>query len=508
MTGRLLLFAFNIVALLLLTACAKKADAANDNLIARAALQYAAKVPITEESASEAADRHARVARRRAEEQVLCHKGSLEFAHENTLEAYRATFDLGGDGNEIDVRATRDGVLICFHDDMLDRLLKAYGDASNYRWADLRAMEFRNPGPFGKHCRIPTLVEALELHREHAGLLQIDMKREGLDKAVAALLDRMDMWDHVVVGMGRFPQVKNERYQASLYIDGSQVEPTAIHRALARTGDCLFVEDPRGVAVVLGRPIRRPSNQPVAPLSLPRSPDPPPFPTQENLLADLQDADNWNKVAKTPERQTTAADRIRRRARAAELLGSLQANSDEVVAALTERARHSGIHLNWVYHDLDGAMALRALLKLRVPGSINLARRALWRRENRWAATVDVTPYHPQASKDFRVKMVVFPALEDLPGTATEQLCRDYLALSDRQARALGTYKFQEASRTLLAVSSTLETALELMRHRRGEVRGRAILSCVAQANEDWARTALAIAAPHALAYALPRSGN
>jgi hypothetical protein len=492
----------------MLAARASTADTADVNLIARAALEYAAKAQILEESASQAADRHARVARRRADVQVLCHKGAVEFAHENTLEAYRATFDLGGDGNEIDIRATRDGVLICFHDDMLDRLLHTYGEASDYSWAELRALEFRNPGPFGKHCRIPTLVDALQLHREHAGLLQIDMKGEDLDNAVASLLDRMDMWDHVVVGLGQFPQSKNGRYLASLYFDGSQVEPTAIHRALAKTGDCLFVEDPRGVAVVLGRPIQRPSDQPVARLSLPQSPDPDLFPTKESLLADLQDADDWNKVAQTPERQSAAADRIRRRAGAAELLGSMQVDSEDAVAALTDRVRHSGIHLNWIYHDLDGAMALRTLLQLRVPGSIELARRALWRGENRWSAAVDVTAYHPQASKDFRTKMIIFPALEDLPGSATEQLCRDYLALSDRQARALGTYKFQEASRTLLAVSPTWKTALELMRHRRGEVRGRAILGCVDKANEDWARKALAIAAPHALAYVLPRSGN
>src|SRR5689334_2856612 len=75
---------------------------------------------IPHESHADALNRHQRVAVRRGITQIICHRGAVEFAHENTLEAYRATFDLGADGNEIDIRATKDGVLVCFHDDMLD----------------------------------------------------------------------------------------------------------------------------------------------------------------------------------------------------------------------------------------------------------------------------------------------------------------------------------------------------------------------------------------------------
>src|SRR5262245_45058289 len=71
------------------------------------------------ETPAEAKQRHERVAERRKGTDIICHRGASEFAHENTLEAFRATFELGGDGNEIDIRATKDGVLVCFHDDML-----------------------------------------------------------------------------------------------------------------------------------------------------------------------------------------------------------------------------------------------------------------------------------------------------------------------------------------------------------------------------------------------------
>src|SRR5438093_3791299 len=106
-------------------------------------------------SCASPADRHARVAQRRAGICIICHRGAHEFAHENTLEAYRATFELGGDGNEIDIRQTKDGVLVLFHDDMLDVNLRAFGDIADYTYDQLQRFEFRESGPFGAACRIP-----------------------------------------------------------------------------------------------------------------------------------------------------------------------------------------------------------------------------------------------------------------------------------------------------------------------------------------------------------------
>src|SRR5262249_1113621 len=108
---------------------------------------------------------------------------------------------------------------------------------------------------------------------------------------------------------------------------------------------------------------------------------------------------------------------------------------------------------------------------------------------------------NPRSWTDFRVKMVIFPALERGPASETEKLCRDYLALEDEAARQLGPPQFEEAGKALLAISPRAETALELMKHRLQAGRGRAIPGCLAHAGEEWARSALEKGAPHALAY-------
>src|SRR5262249_1643024 len=149
---------------------------------------------------------------------------------------FRATFELGGDGNEFDIRQTKDGVLVVFHDDMLDRLLvNKYGDVSDYNWDDLRLARLRNEDRFRAYGRIPTLVEVFDLHRKYAGLMHLDIKRPKLDEAIADLLTRMDLWDQVgycnnetggvILKDSRY---KARRYKGGLYFDHGEVFPEAI----------------------------------------------------------------------------------------------------------------------------------------------------------------------------------------------------------------------------------------------------------------------------------------
>jgi hypothetical protein len=468
---------------------------------------------IPSETRADAQRRHARVVARRKAVHIICHRGASEHAHENTLEAFRATFELGGDGNEFDIRATKDGVLVVFHDDMLDRLLEAYGDVGDYTWEQLRRFHFRNPGRFGQQCRIPTLVEVFDLHRRHGGLIHLDIKRPGLDRAIADLLTRMDLWDHVAhcnednAGLIlRDPRLRLCRYKGpGLYADRSEVFPDAIAAALKKPGDGVIVDDPRCVAVALGRRLGKLSPQPVSPKRLaPREGESKP-PGEAELIAVLHRAEDWDRVAQAVADRAASGQRIRARARAAEQLLAARASSPEAFGALRERVRKRSLHKDWMYHGFDGAMALRTLLLLRAPDAVEAARAALWRDDPALEPVIDPRWKNPRSWTDFRVKMVVFPALERCPGPATEKLCRDYLALEDAAARRIGPPQFEQAARALLAVSPRTETALELLKHRLRVVRGRAILDCLAHAEEPWARAALAKAAPHALALRPPR---
>ena len=52
---------------------------------------------------------------------LIAHRGASAYAPEHTLAAYRLAIEQGADYVEQDLGVTRDGVLVCLHDDSLER---------------------------------------------------------------------------------------------------------------------------------------------------------------------------------------------------------------------------------------------------------------------------------------------------------------------------------------------------------------------------------------------------
>jgi hypothetical protein len=52
---------------------------------------------------------------------LVAHRGASAYAPEHTLAAYRLALEQGADYVEQDLTLTRDGVLVCLHDDTLER---------------------------------------------------------------------------------------------------------------------------------------------------------------------------------------------------------------------------------------------------------------------------------------------------------------------------------------------------------------------------------------------------
>src|SRR5262249_6536853 len=190
------------------------------------------------------------------------------------------------------------------------------------------------------------------------------------------------------------------RYKAGLYLDHGEVFPEAVAAALKKPGDGVIVDDPRGVAVALGRKLGTLSDKPVAPRAVPPRPDVK-LPGEAELIAKLQGADDWDRVATGAVQRAASAGRILARAEAAEQLLAVKASSPAAFAALEERVRKRSLHKDWMYHGLDGAMALRSLLLLHAPGAVETARFALWRDDPVLEPVVDPRFKNPRAWTDW-----------------------------------------------------------------------------------------------------------
>jgi glycerophosphoryl diester phosphodiesterase len=71
---------------------------------------------------------------------VVAHRGLFRHAPENTLAAFSACLDLRL-GMELDVRRTKDGVLVCLHDATLDRTTDGKGPVAEFTLAELQRLD-------------------------------------------------------------------------------------------------------------------------------------------------------------------------------------------------------------------------------------------------------------------------------------------------------------------------------------------------------------------------------
>ncbi len=116
----------------------------------------------------------------------LDHPGTLAFAHrggaeeypENSLASFRHAVDLGYRYLETDVHATRDGVVLAFHDNTLDRVTDRSGQVADLPWSEVSGARIAGREP------IPLLSELLEEFPE--ARINIDPKD---DRVVEPLVD-------------------------------------------------------------------------------------------------------------------------------------------------------------------------------------------------------------------------------------------------------------------------------------------------------------------------------
>ena len=111
---------------------------------------------------------------------------------ENSLAAFEHAVSLGYTYLETDVHATRDGVLLAFHDDVLDRVTSSVGSLVERTYVDLRTALIGGREP------IPRMADLLE-HLPQARF-NIDIKSDAAVGLLAELVQRTGTHDRVCVG--------------------------------------------------------------------------------------------------------------------------------------------------------------------------------------------------------------------------------------------------------------------------------------------------------------------
>ena len=108
--------------------------------------------------------------------EIVAHRGASGIAPENTLAAIQLALDIGVDWIEIDVRQTLDRVLVCLHDETVNRTSNGKGHIITLNYKKVK--QFDAGSWFSEAYRdekIPSLNEVLHLIDGRCKLL-IEMK--------------------------------------------------------------------------------------------------------------------------------------------------------------------------------------------------------------------------------------------------------------------------------------------------------------------------------------------
>ncbi len=158
----------------------------------------------------------------------FAHRGSRILWPENTWHAFdHAIEDFGYRYVETDVQVTADGVVVVFHDDTLGRCTNGVGRVDEWRWEDVRHLDaaytFSPDGESfplrGTGVRVSRLDDTFDRYPNLC--LNIDLKANGSEWAVAEVVRKMRREDTVLIGsfsdkrISRFRRISKGRIATS-----------------------------------------------------------------------------------------------------------------------------------------------------------------------------------------------------------------------------------------------------------------------------------------------------
>ncbi|PAW95007.1 hypothetical protein CKK33_16485 [Mucilaginibacter sp. MD40] len=138
---------------------------------------------------------------------VIAHRGAHVSYPENTLEAYQQAINIGADYVEIDLRTTKDSVLVSMHDGSVNRMTSGQGQIKDMVLTDLKQLMIKSNGSQVKGVyRIPTFEEILKLCKNRI-YIYIDFKDASVAQTMK-VLKQYEMENQVIVYINSLAQLQ------------------------------------------------------------------------------------------------------------------------------------------------------------------------------------------------------------------------------------------------------------------------------------------------------------
>ena len=128
---------------------------------------------------------------------VACHRGDWRNWPENSLPAIESVIGMGADIMELDLKLTKDSVLVVCHDRTIDRTTSGKGRVCDITYDSIRRCVLKTGHGVKTTHRMPTLREALEVCKDRI-VVNVDQGYEYYD-LVLAVTEELGVTDQILI---------------------------------------------------------------------------------------------------------------------------------------------------------------------------------------------------------------------------------------------------------------------------------------------------------------------
>lgn len=143
---------------------------------------------------------------------VYAHRGASAYAPENTMSAFKKALELGANGIELDLQKTKDGKIVIFHDDYIDKKSNGNGKIEDYTYAELLKLDFGSW--FDSKYKDEKIVLFEDFAREFFNkdlTFAIEIKSYGIEKETLEIINKYKVHNNIYVTSFLYDILENVR---------------------------------------------------------------------------------------------------------------------------------------------------------------------------------------------------------------------------------------------------------------------------------------------------------
>ena len=139
------------------------------------------------------------------------HRGASQYAPENTMMSFYLGLHMGANGIETDIHKTKDGVLMLFHDDTLERVTGQNGSICDYTLAEIQQfLVYKN----NLMDKIPTFEDFLQHFAFRDIVFAIELKQSDVYRETADLIYQYGIQHKTVITSFKYEEILKMRQYA------------------------------------------------------------------------------------------------------------------------------------------------------------------------------------------------------------------------------------------------------------------------------------------------------